>query len=158
MTSHNNISDWFCHGLILHPGYFYNYDPDRTILDLHVLQDPERNRIAFNIVADCRSTTADEDVKHWTRLDTQIGKIDSEGLIHKLECVFGFNDREEMVRFATTVLATKMPSVSRLAVVRYSVHVSEQWFGKWYRASLDSEELTGMPFVSLHSVKANLLA
>lgn len=95
---------------------------------------------------DCCDTN-DED-SHWTRIDTEFNKIG--GQIQQAECVFGFRDRVQMIQFATNILEDKMPSISRLAAVRYSIRSANGPLHdqrRWYQASLDSEYLTGTTLV-----------
>lgn len=90
----------------------------------------------------------------WARLDLEFSKISAQ--LRRAECVFGFADRKEMVSFAA-ILEQNMPSISQRAAVRYSIHVQDNdrryHPGWWYRASLDSEELIGTPFVRLHYLR-----
>lgn len=123
-----------------------------TILDLQILRDPVQNRTTVLVIVDIRGVAVDEEPGRWTRLDSEFNKIN--GQIRQAKFVLGFDDRVEMARFATNILAEKMPSICSLADVRYSICIldddKESWdlHDKWYRASLDSEELTGTPFVS----------
>lgn len=133
--------------------HFGGYGLDSTVFGLQVLQDPGQSHATFGVIFDCREATLDEDSDRWARVDTEFSKISAR--LRQVECVFGFADHEEMVRFETAILKTKMPSISQLASIRYSIHADNYedgiWHpGWWYRASLDAEELTGAPFVPLH--------
>lgn len=79
-------------------------------------------------------------------------------MIREAQLLFGFSDREDMVCFAETVLEKRMPSITRLATVRYSLYDEcanniqheDKHRGGGYRASLDSEDLLGTLFISKH--------
>ncbi len=112
-----------------------------------------RNRIIFNVVVNCCDTEdedldswTDEDLDRWSRFDLAFSKIG--GLVQQAKCVFGFDDREKMMYFATNILEKKMPSTFRIAAVHYSIFNSKTW--EWYGASLELEELTGVPFIFLY--------
>lgn len=123
----------------------------RTVLNVQILRDPTQNNITIRIIFDCRNTTRKKDINHWARLDSEFSKISTQ--IRHAECVFGFTDREEMVRFTTTILEKKMPAISRLASLRYSIHIrydQDRVYKGWHQASLDSAELGGTSLVPLY--------
>lgn len=131
-------------------------DLESTILSMQIPRDPVQSDVILNVVLDCRFANVNEEhSKDWTQLDSDFSDIGS--MISKAQLLFGFNGREDMVWFAETILEKRMPSVSRIATVHYSLYRDEcanniqdegKQRGGWYRASLDSEDLTGTPFSS----------
>lgn len=151
------LAEWFCRDNIVSTDF---KDSNETILDLQILRDPAQNPTTVLVIVDFRYTDIDEERDRWTRLDREFNKISSQ--MRQAKFVFGFDDREEMTHFATNILAEKMPSIYRLASVRYNIHIDDDnvypFSGQWFQASLDSEELTGTPFLSrLSCERANRL-
>lgn len=105
---------------------------------LTVSRCPHHDRPTFSVVIDCSYAQAQEEhIDKWTHFDTAFSKISAS--IRRSQFVFAFSNHEDMVRFAETIVANKLPTVSRRATVRYSIERD----GKWYQASLESEVLQG---------------
>ncbi len=136
---------------------YFVKDKESTVLSVQISQNTPHNHTACDVVIDCRYARTDpEHSDGWTQLDTELGKISK--LLQHSQFTLGFHSREDMTGFAETVLEKKMPSISRHATVRYSMHEEhEDKIGhrfpeedRWYRAALNSQELTGMISVVLY--------
>ncbi|PSR97716.1 hypothetical protein PHLCEN_2v4274 [Hermanssonia centrifuga] len=57
--------------------------------------------------------------------------------------VLGFSSREDMGRFVREVVCTKLDDLRSANRVKYAVRQGHKWYGMWFRASVDSEELKG---------------
>lgn len=104
-------------------------------------RDPTRDmtELVIDIVIDCILVAASEPwPDKWTQLDIAFRIISVP--MQRCRMVFGFSGREEMVFFSEAILAKKMPTVFSQEAVLYQVKGGD---GKWYEASLISEELIG---------------
>lgn len=84
---------------------------------------------------------ADHDSDRWAELDTAIASVRQHP-----RYLFGFDDREHILRFASTVVNGKLASLSTGGEVRYVMaQVVQEVFPItcWHRATIESEELEG---------------
>lgn len=87
----------------------------------------------------------DEHISEWTQLDSTYST-----LLRHSRFVFGFEDRQGMLDFHSTVVR-KMPWLSRHESVLYTITKKELLHGDhfprhyWFQASLDTEDLKGIP-------------
>lgn len=139
----------------------FRQEKELTILSIQFSENTIHNYTSATIVIDCRFAKIDpEHPSGWTRLHMELSKI--RGLSRHSKFTFGFRSREDMTDFAETILE-KMPSIIQHATVRYGIHEEhEDKVGhrfpeedRWYRASLDSQELTGMIFIVLHCIRGH---
>lgn len=90
----------------------------------------------------------DLDSDAWMELDAVIAS-----LWQRPQFLFGFNDRESMLRFSAAVVEEELSSLSMDGDVRYTVSRKECRQGDnipwdyWYQATLESDELKGMPAI-----------
>lgn len=123
---------------------FSNYDG--KLLTFHTPKnDSTGETLVFVNLANEDIKIPDHDSDRWTALDTAIASV-----WRHPRFLFGFDDREHMLRFASNIVNGKLASLLAGGEVRYIMARKEKQGGDspeqryWYQATLESEELKGM--------------